>query len=210
MLRQLRFRRHGGRANAGLGEVSLVLSLVICLCLLLTGCPWTPTPTSYTLTAVWGSDSDRVSGDGWLFAPASIAIDAFGNIYVADYGNARIQTFDSSGVFLWKWDTTDPWNGEPIKPTKIALDDSGSFYIVDRTGRVRKFGPSREPIDGWAGGRLSGGDVIDIALDTSGNLYETRGGPIGSSSSILRGSCSPNGRPMRAKGSRLPLCMTSP
>jgi DNA-binding beta-propeller fold protein YncE len=35
-----------------------------------------------------------------LSNPSDIAIDASGNIYVADLGNHRIQKFSSSGVYI--------------------------------------------------------------------------------------------------------------
>ena len=45
----------------------------------------------------WGEPGDK---PGQFSTPHSIAIDAEGNIYVADRGNARIQVFDGNGKFL--------------------------------------------------------------------------------------------------------------
>jgi DNA-binding beta-propeller fold protein YncE len=44
----------------------------------------------------WGS---RGSGNGQFNTPHSIAVDAKGNVYVADRGNKRIQVFDNDGNF---------------------------------------------------------------------------------------------------------------
>lgn len=45
----------------------------------------------------WG---ERGNGPSQFNTPHSIAVDAKGNVYVADRGNARIQVFDSDGTFL--------------------------------------------------------------------------------------------------------------
>jgi DNA-binding beta-propeller fold protein YncE len=45
----------------------------------------------------WGEPGDQ---PGQLNTPHSIALDAQGNVYVADRGNRRIQVFDSDGKFL--------------------------------------------------------------------------------------------------------------
>ncbi|HMD96467.1 MAG TPA: peptidyl-alpha-hydroxyglycine alpha-amidating lyase family protein [Terriglobia bacterium] len=45
----------------------------------------------------WGEPGD---GPGQFSTPHSIAVDAQGNVYVADRGNRRIQVFDGDGKFL--------------------------------------------------------------------------------------------------------------
>src|SRR5277367_3053449 len=45
----------------------------------------------------WGEPGDQ---PGQLNTPHSIALDAQGNVYVADRGNRRIQVFDGDGKFL--------------------------------------------------------------------------------------------------------------
>jgi DNA-binding beta-propeller fold protein YncE len=45
----------------------------------------------------WGEPGD---GPGQFNVPHSIAVDAQGNVYVADRGNRRIQVFDGDGKFL--------------------------------------------------------------------------------------------------------------
>jgi DNA-binding beta-propeller fold protein YncE len=45
----------------------------------------------------WGEPGD---GPGQFSVPHSIAVDAQGNVYVADRGNRRIQVFDGDGKFL--------------------------------------------------------------------------------------------------------------
>jgi len=45
----------------------------------------------------WGEPGDQ---PGQFHTPHSIAVDARGNVYVADRGNRRIQVFDGDGKFL--------------------------------------------------------------------------------------------------------------
>jgi streptogramin lyase len=45
----------------------------------------------------WGEPGDK---PGQFNVPHSIAVDAHGNVYVADRGNRRIQVFDGNGMFL--------------------------------------------------------------------------------------------------------------
>ena len=54
---------------------------------------------SGNLLLTWGSSG---SGDGQFNFPAALAVDSQGNVLVVDFGNNRIQKFDSTGKFLLK------------------------------------------------------------------------------------------------------------
>ena len=71
------------------------------------------------------------SGNGQFEAPHDLAVDTAGNIYVADYGNHRIQVLDSAGNFLRKWGTYGSGDGQFINPTGVAVDINGNVYVVD-------------------------------------------------------------------------------
>jgi hypothetical protein len=67
----------------------------------------------------WGEPGD---GPGQLNTPHSIAVDAQGNVFVADRGNRRIQVFDGDGKFLRQMtiDVPTPPDARPAignKPT---------------------------------------------------------------------------------------------
>ena len=69
-----------------------------------------------------------------------IAIDAVGNVYVADTLNHRIQKFKPDGVFIKKWGTYGTGNGEFNGPAALAIDASGYVYVVDGfNDRIQKF-----------------------------------------------------------------------
>jgi len=71
------------------------------------------------------------SGDGEFIYANRIMIDDFGKVYVSDTVNHRIQVFDSSGKFLFKFGKYGHENGEFDEPYDIALDSLGRLYVVD-------------------------------------------------------------------------------
>src|SRR6266571_4521585 len=84
----------------------------------------------------WGTPG---SGDGQFNGPAGVAVDASGNVYVADYGNHRVQKFTDTGTFLTQW------GGQFNGPTGVAVDASGNVYVGDtgnggiHNNRIQKF-----------------------------------------------------------------------
>jgi hypothetical protein len=69
-----------------------------------------------------------------------VAVDASGNIYVADRGNHRIQKFTSTGTFLSKWGTAGSGAGQFSAPFGVAVDASGDIYVADSNNdRIQKF-----------------------------------------------------------------------
>ena len=76
----------------------------------------------------WG---DRGKGPGQFNTPHSIALDAKGNVYVADRGNRRIQVFDGDGNFLRQFtiDVPVPPDARPPigKVPDEALISRGTF-----------------------------------------------------------------------------------
>ena len=69
---------------------------------------------------------------GYLSGPAGLALDALGNIYVADYQNNRIQKFSATGRWLSAWGPrVGSAPGLFDRPVDVAIDPSGSIYVVD-------------------------------------------------------------------------------
>ncbi len=155
--------------------------------------------TSGTITTVAGNGSAVFSGDGGaavaagLDYPAGVALDAAGNLYIADEYNNRIRKVDTSGVITTiagngtvgaAGDSGPATSAQLYYPTAIALDGSGNLYIADnQNNRVRKVNSSGTITTVAGNGTASffgdGGPAVaaqlnyptSVAVDISGNLY---------------------------------------
>lgn len=99
----------------------------------------------------WGTAGD---GPGQFSVPHGLALDAQGQVYVADRGNARLQIFTAEGEWLATWASR-----EIGRPWTVRLGPDGAVYVVDG-GDQREFWPDR--------GRI-------LKLDTSGNVLAAFG-----------------------------------
>ncbi len=151
------------------------------------------------ITTIAGIGSGGYSGDGGpakearLNNPYGVAIDASGNLYIADYTNHRIRKVAPDGTISTVAGTGSSGysgDGGPAdqarlnSPAGIAADSSGNLYIADRyNNRIRKVAPdgtiSTVAGTGGAGYSGDGGPAAQaqinsptgVTLDSSGNLY---------------------------------------
>lgn len=108
------------------------------------------------------------SGDGQFEHTRGMAVDADGNLYVADQFNHRIQVFDSDGNFLFKFGEEGTGDGQLTYVEGIRLDSSGNIYVSDMNDvgtRIQKFTGDGEFI-GWLG-KCTGGSNCDIEHERS-------------------------------------------
>ena len=157
-----------------------------------------------TLTVVAGNGICEFSGDGGparnasLGEPNDVAVDADGNIYIADTGNGRIRRVSANGIistvagngdFAFSGDGGPATSASLFVPQGVAVDAGGNLYISD-TGnhRVRRVTPAGvistvvgtgEPGFSGDGGPAADAMLIQpvgLAFDSSGNLYIADGG----------------------------------
>jgi len=153
------------------------------------------------ISTIAGDGTANFAGDGGaatlaeLMAPAGIAVDLTGNVYVADTGNNRIRLVSASTGFI----TTIAGNGTPAlagdggaasaaelnHPSALALDFNGNLFIADTANaEVRKIALAAGTIAAVAGNGSAGfggdGTVATsaslsspsgIAIDAAGDLY---------------------------------------
>ena len=137
------------------------------------------------LTTLAGAGPNLFSGDGGpaasatFAAPAGIAFDRAGRLWVADSGNNRVRAIDSSGMVRTMAGDGGPTYDQDAAclpdndtflrhPQAVAVDSAGNAYIAD-TGknRIRKIAA-----DGTQSTLASGlQQPIGIAVDASGNVY---------------------------------------
>lgn len=106
-----------------------------------------------------------------------MAVDPAGNVYVADFGNHRIQKFDGSGSFLLEWGGLGEETGRLNNPIRLACDAAGDVYVADHHNhRIQKFTPSGTYVMDW--GTLGAGPgqfdhVNGIAIGPNGHVFAT-------------------------------------
>lgn len=110
--------------------------------------------TSGTITTVAGTTVSGYAGDGGsaiqakLNFPEGVAVDAAGNIYIADLGNyvirkvntsGIISTYAGTGVSGYSGDGGPAVNAQFKNPNSVAIDANGNLYVTDMLNhRVRR------------------------------------------------------------------------
>ncbi len=153
------------------------------------------------ISTIAGTGIPGFSGDGGPAVAArvstayGIAVDAAGNIFVADYGGARVRKINPAGIISTVAGTGVPGfsgDGGPAtsarlnNPAGVAVDSTGNLFIADAlNNRVRKVTPdgtvSTVAGNGIAGFSGDGGPAVlaqlnfrgGIAVDAAGALYFT-------------------------------------
>ncbi len=117
-------------------------------------------------------EGGKGAGKGELDSPTGIAIDASGNILVADTGNGRIEKFSPSGTFISTMGTKGAGNGQLGEPNGIAIDGAGNIYVADAGNhRVEKLTPDGTSIGEWKGPEPGFYGPRRVAIGPDGSVY---------------------------------------
>ncbi len=150
------------------------------------------------ITTVAGNGAGTFAGDGGpaasasLFAPVSIALDAAGNLYIADGGNKRVRkvasgvisTIAGNGNYKFAGDGGSAASANFNAPQGVLGDRQGNVFVADTgNNRIRKI-DAGGTVSTIAGNGLSGfsGDggpataasfsaPMALARDLLGNIY---------------------------------------
>ena len=153
--------------------------------------------TTGIITTIAGTGIEGFSGDGaaaigaQLDTPTGIAVDANGNVFIADSHNHRIRevsngiitTFAGTGTPGFSGDAAAATAAQLCFPSGVAVDKSGNVYIVDTNNqRIRAVSNGTITTIAGDGEQLYAGDgaaataaALDsptsVALGPSGDLY---------------------------------------
>jgi DNA-binding beta-propeller fold protein YncE len=99
---------------------------------------------TWTLVEIIGGPGTAA---GQFAAPAGLAVDPHGNLYVADAYNHRVQKITPEvDVYVLGKRGTGP--GEFLNPQAVVTDGGLGFYVLEQGGcRIQRFGPNGE----WQG-----------------------------------------------------------
>jgi sugar lactone lactonase YvrE len=151
------------------------------------------------ITTIAGNGQSGFSGDGGqaiyarLQGPAGLAVDAAGNIFIADYVNRRVRKIATTGIITTVAGSGIAGNGGDNGPATaaqigyisgIALNNAGELFIADNTNsKVRKVGTNGiittvagNGVQGFSGdGGLATAAMFSainaVAVDKLGNLF---------------------------------------
>jgi sugar lactone lactonase YvrE len=154
--------------------------------------------TDGIISTVAGNGADGYSGDGGaatnaeLSLPRGVAVDASGNLFIADWWNSRIREVGINGIIntLAGGGTNGlgdgglATNAELSVPSGVALDASSNLFIADQGNmRIRKVGAdgiittvAGNGAEGYSGdgGAATNAELdnpVGVAVDASGNLF---------------------------------------
>jgi uncharacterized protein (TIGR03437 family) len=150
------------------------------------------------MTVVAGNGIQGFSGDGGpatsasLNQPSGVAVDAAGNLYIADFNNNRIRkvspggtitTIAGNGVATFSGDGEPATSASLSGPVGVAVDSAGNLYIADKYNqKIREVsGGVITTIAGNGNQGFSGEGVPAttaslnfpeaVAVDSAGNVY---------------------------------------
>jgi uncharacterized protein (TIGR03437 family) len=159
---------------------------------------------SGTITTIAGNGTSGFFGDGGMAIaaqlnyPSGVAVDAAGNVYIADSSNARVRkvtpggiisTFAGNGTTDLSGDNGQAINAGLPAPNQLLFDAAGNLYVSELyyTGIVRRIAPNGIITTLAGGGQLDDGSLATqaslnspggMAIDASGNFYFTDGDRI--------------------------------
>jgi sugar lactone lactonase YvrE len=140
-------------------------------------------------TAGFSGDSGPATGAELNF-PSGVAVDAGGNLFVADSSNSRVRRVDfttgiittvaGNGTFGSGGDGGPAVNAQLGFPNGVSFDALGNLFISDNNGRVRRVDAKTSVIATVAGGGTGGDGGLatnaqvspqKVSLDAAGNLF---------------------------------------
>jgi sugar lactone lactonase YvrE len=119
----------------------------------------------------------ELTSPGDFAMPSALAVDAEGNLYVADTLNNRIQIFDADGNFVSTFGKSGDGPGYFARPKGVAIDGDGHIWVADgMQDRVQVFNKDGQLLISFGGHGLLPGQfqgLVAIAIDKRNRVFTT-------------------------------------
>jgi len=135
------------------------------------------------ISTVAGNGHAGVGGDqgpavrAQLNSPYGVALDGSGNLYVAEFGNARVRRVAADGTI-----TTVAAGARFAGPRNVAVDGQGNLYVADHSDhRVYRISPAGQisPVAGTGAAGFNGdGPALAVRLNFPAGLAVDRAGAL--------------------------------
>src|SRR5436190_3464314 len=117
-------------------------------------------------------EGGKGSGKGQFDSPTGIAVDASGNVFVADTNNGRIEKYSPSGTFLSTMGIKGTGYGQLGAPNRIAVDRTSDIYVADASKHVvEKLQSDGSIIAEWKGPEAGFYGPCRIAIGPDDSIY---------------------------------------
>ena len=119
----------------------------------------------------------ELTSPGDFSKPAGVAVDAEGNLYVADTYNNRIEIFDADGQFVSTFGKNGDGPGYFSRPKGVAIDGDGHIWVADgMQDRVQVFDKTGQLLISFGGHGLLPGQfqgLVGITIDKRNRVFTT-------------------------------------
>jgi sugar lactone lactonase YvrE len=119
----------------------------------------------------------ELTSSGDFSKPAGVAVDAEGNLYVADTMNNRIEIFDADGQFVSTFGKAGDGPGYFSRPKGVAIDGDGHIWVADGAqDRVQVFNKEGQLLISFGGHGLLPGQfqgLVSITIDKHNRVFTT-------------------------------------
>jgi sugar lactone lactonase YvrE len=128
-----------------------------------------------------GGRKHELTTPGDFSKPGGVAVDAEGNLYVADTMNNRIEAFDADGAFISTFGKAGDGPGYFARPKGVAIDGDGHIWVADGVqDRVQVFNKEGQLLISFGGHGLLPGQfqgLVAITTDKKNRVFTTEISP---------------------------------
>jgi DNA-binding beta-propeller fold protein YncE len=111
----------------------------------------------------------------WLLeSPSALAVDALGNVYIADSGNQHVFKLTHTGELVAAWGMHGTSPGRFRLPSSASVDQLGNLYVAETgNNRIQKFSPNGKLLRSWGSPGHGPGQFVNpsgVAVNRQGNV----------------------------------------